>query len=250
MKLQKIPKYSSTKIPKYPNIKVLKDEIIKRSPSCSFARGELEKMIKRPKHPSPPYHLYPSKTFLGQLKWTESTRIHDTSYRPLDQPRNQIQRLDIDQDQDNGQSKDKTGTNRNSMIRSAIIKRLLGGSFPFSSVWKLLYCARFCKLLYFARDPSVQSHFLNCGLRPLFADVSVRLRWGKNRPPPNVPTCPLTPRHNSQLTTSTWALSHANMLVASLMCRGFLLAEISGFCFYPTEYHATHCVLKMWRYTL
>ena len=176
MKLQKIPKYSSTKIPKYPNIKVLKDEIIKRSPSCSFARGELEKMIKRPKHPSPPYHLYPSKTFLGQLKWTESTRIHDTSYRPLDQPRNQIQRLDIDQDQDNGQSKDKTGTNRNSMIRSAIIKRLLGGSFPFSSVWKLLYCARFCKLLYFARDPSVQSHFLNCGLRPLFADVSVRLR--------------------------------------------------------------------------
>ena len=126
------------------------------------------------------------------------------------------------------------------MIRSAIIKTLLGGSFPFSSVWKLLYCARFCKLLYFARDPSVQSHFLNCGLRPLFADVSVRLRcWGKNRPPPNVPTCPLTPRHNSQLTTSTWALSHANMLVASLMntnffmCRGFLPAEISGLFFIP-----------------
>ena len=115
-------------------------------------------MIKRPKHPSPPYHLYPSKTFLGQLKWTESTRIHDTSYRPLDQPRNQIQRLDIDQDQDNGQSKDKTGTNRNSMIRSAIIKRLLGGSFPFSSVppssfCNLLYFARFYKLLCFARDP-------------------------------------------------------------------------------------------------
>ena len=68
MKLQKIPKYSSTKIPKYPNIKVLKDEIIKRSPSCSFARGELEKMIKRPKHPSPPYHLCPSKTFSGTIK--------------------------------------------------------------------------------------------------------------------------------------------------------------------------------------
>ena len=91
MKLQKtyqntlVPKYQSTKRWNYKTVPIL---FLRQS-----RVGENDEKTKTSFSPLP--ILFHPKLFLGQLKWTESTRIHDTSCWPLDQPRNQIQRLDI-----------------------------------------------------------------------------------------------------------------------------------------------------------